>query len=186
MFWQYGRNSGAKRAPMNAIRLSLLLACFASLAWSGDSDHGPLLTREEGDAIDAIMEQAITRGFPEVRGATWYQPSEQYGLLDARLPSGDWLVSGWDFDKQHHSPTPTMDEAGIWQHAGVQVDEHFPWESLRIEPSAGERLRRASGVGAGRPPNFLSEGPPGMGMEGDTGTRPGRRHIAALRSDRIG
>jgi hypothetical protein len=73
--------------PMLAAMLILGLAA----APAGEA-NGPLLTDQEGHDVDAVLDQAIAMGFPEVRSARWHEPATgYYRIADLELVGGGWL-----------------------------------------------------------------------------------------------
>jgi hypothetical protein len=133
----------------------------------------PLLTTEEGNAVDAVLAEAMTLGFPEVRGAQWHAPSSSiFKPFDLALSRGDWLLGGWMLRDKQAQGTPPSDIGQVWKELGLQrppgvtKTPEIEWSLLRVGAQDLPRLQQSADVSL---MGFLSVLLPGWGLE----NRPG-------------
>lgn len=128
----------------------MLLTIIAGLAGAAEpvthpDQDAPLLTAEEGAAVDAVLDQAITLGFPEVRGAQWHESRVPFfGPVDLELPGGGWLLGGWDAQPKQFHATPSSDAAHVWSALAKTPRADTAWGILRVDAQELARLQRTA------------------------------------------
>jgi hypothetical protein len=141
------------------------MGCFISIALAhaqaGDVD-APLLTAGEGRDVDAVLEQAITLGFPEVRSARWHESNGSgfYPIADLELPGGGWLLGLWRSMPRQWKTTPLTDLKSISDHLRIQPPTELVASILRLDPAASARLARTTDASLN---GHLSDELPGWG-----------------------
>ena len=121
----------------------------ALLRTAGAADNlDALLTAEEGAEVDAVLAQAISLGFPEVRGGEWHTTKSGInGPFDLHLAGGTWLLEGYRPEPKQENETPAVDAAAL---AGALATKSppadLPWEFLRLPAEHRARLERAATI----------------------------------------
>ena len=128
------------------IAVAVLIGALLRTAGAADNLEA-LLTAEEGAEVDTVFAQAISLGFPEVRGGEWHtRLSFPHGPFNLHLAGDTWLVDGYRLEHKQEQETPTIDAAALAGALETTPPEDLPWEILRVPAVQRARLQRAATI----------------------------------------
>ena len=140
-------HGGSPRSDL-LIHIAALCVCLTGSGRAGEAPGG-MFTAREGAEVDAVLEQAIVLGFPEVRDAQWCIADDRAQSLDLHLARGGWLTSeGMMLLEQDHSARPS-DAAELAARLTTSGPEDLPWQLLRVPPEYRAHLMSSATLSLG-------------------------------------